>query len=149
MEIRASHVADAITKIDYGWMYDIRSEPELEAYLDKIWPTHLQAGFHDCVNSREFRDALGESNVNDHISHGVGAAILYTATLAREPMSIVDALEKLDSRVREQMRSTLDETGAVFIDRQGAYFGRVATTEVSETVTLKGWKLPAVETARK
>lgn len=142
MTMQAAYVTDG--KLDYGWMYYIRSEQELRAYLTSVWPAHLQDGFHDCVNSREFRDALGENNVNDHISHGVGAALLYTATLARKPMSILDAMEKLDNDVREKMLEVLDDTGAVFIDRKGAYFGKLPTTCVKEVMTMKSWRLPPV-----
>ena len=85
------------------------------------------------------------TNVNDHMRDDVGSALLMTATCSSDDINILTAVERLDTRLRDGMMEVLDDTGAVFVSRHGSYFGLSQNVVISQTRTLKKWKLPGTD----
>ena len=144
MSIRQSHVVSNLYKLDYGFVFDIQSSGELLAYWTERHIRHMNVGFSDFVNSREWK---GQSA--DHVSNGYGhwlAVRVETERRAPKPRSLVNLLADMNSEVLSFMERLLLDKGRIFIMGSGGYFGNHKSLAVLATKYTKTFSLLAART---
>lgn len=129
MSVQVSKVAWPEMKIDYGWMFDIRTLPELLDYIDVVRASKIQKDVTDALKWRR-----GEAH----------ASILATMAGMLD-CSIIDAAIKLNGDAIEGLKKCLRETDRIFISDSGAYFGIFNGIEISESKIVDEFRLPGVE----
>ncbi|KKL68659.1 hypothetical protein LCGC14_2122810 [marine sediment metagenome] len=144
MSVRQSHVVSDLYSLDYGFVFDIQSLGELLAYWTERHRRHMEIGFSDFVNSREWK---GQSA--DHVSNGYGqwlAVRVETERHAARPRSLINLLADMNSEVLIHMEKLLSDRERIFIMGSGGYFGNHESLSALETKYTETFTLLAIKT---
>lgn len=114
------------TTLDYGWMYDIQSIPELMEYTQVVRLANAK---------KEFSDAMKVMHLQGHDN-----VLSYLAKL--KGIGLIEALGQLNSDVLRGQIRTLDDVGRLFINNKGGYFGYHRELKILETREIDVFALP-------
>lgn len=113
-------------KLNYGWLFDIRTSDELFEYLQNVRAPKARA---------EFAEAMKYYNGQAHANH--------IALLAEvKGISITEAQLKLNADLADSMEKTLRDTGQIFVNIHGGYFGTHGGIRVWESQDIDVFALP-------
>jgi len=137
---RASHVRWPQMKLDYGFLFDIRSNEELLDYQMAVYKNKVQEGFSNYVNSEYYV----KGGVHLHTDMGrVLADLGLLESLRENPRSIVEVLSDFENHVFTCMKKIILEHGGIFINGRGGYFALNSEQEIVETIELEKFILPS------
>lgn len=113
-------------KLNYGWLFDIRSLDELFDYLNNVRAPRART---------ELSDALKYVNGQSH------ANVIALLAETKE-ISIMEAQIQFNESIMRSMEKTLFETRQIFVNSNGGYFGTHAGVLARESRDIDIWALP-------
>lgn len=123
--------------IQYGWMFDIQTFPELMDWMLECHKNTLQVNFHDAFKTVSAY-GTGKLGLAGHAREG--SQLLWFAE--HGGLSLIDALGKMEGMRMKSMLKALTEHGRIFINTRGAYFHPIKATKVIETRDMDVWAFP-------
>lgn len=123
---RISQVSHPNLELRYGWMFDIQSYTDLQA-----WWENVRVG----ISTKDFNDALEYSKGKAHANSLAQVAAIWGVDL-------VTALARMQQHVGEGLDKVLQDRKRLFINSVGGYFGYFDELQISGTKEIDVWALP-------
>jgi hypothetical protein len=127
--IRISQVSWPNMGLDYGWMFEIREQDELDKWFEDVLTP---------MAKQELAEAL-------RFTQGKAHANVVASMAGLRGISMIDAQTSLNSARRDGMHGALAKSGRIFINKVGGYFINHPGLCVKNGREISAWILPGDE----
>ena len=114
---RISKVSDPKLKLDYGYVFDIQSYEDLQAWWDNVRSSISQKDFNDAM---QYKEGIAHANVLAQLAELWG-------------MDLISALSRFQSDISRGLDKVLQDCKRLFINGAGGYFGYTDRFLISDT----------------
>ena len=132
---RVSRVQWPNMKLDYGFLFHVKTQEELTDYWETVRIGSMSKGLAQAVKA-----AQGDA----HVTTGDAAWALMHLECGT---SVLTAAGKF-GEIYEQMAQTLRNEGEIFLNIHGGYFHAIKGMTVTDTQEVPDYTLPAVKTKK-
>lgn len=130
---RISKVSWPKMNLEYGVLFDIQNQQELQDWWDEVRVPASREEFSDAIHCREVTG-------NGH--HACCGSTL-AALSSMRGTSILDTLSNLNADIAAGMSRALTDKGRIFIGASGGYFTISDQLEITNTIEIEQFFLPS------
>jgi len=134
--------------LDYGYVLKLASNEELVEYWQKKRGSEFGKGLANFLGSKECESLTrGTYSGKEHVSDAIGGALVHICWIEskkddKKEVLVKDVFDDFITKIFVGMQSSINKTGAIYIQSSGGYFPHSDNVVVHATIEQEDFTFP-------